>query len=66
MAHWNGKVTELKASTHMVLAGEDKDSENKERRKKWLSFSKRVLLFSLVSLAIAEISHCRALRKVFW
>lgn len=64
MAHWNGKVTELKASTHMVLAGED--SENKERRKKWLSFSKRALLFSLVSLAIAEISRCRALRKVFW
>lgn len=39
MAHRNGKVTELKASTHMVLAGEHKDTmKSKERRKKKKAF----------------------------
>lgn len=67
MAHRNGKVTELKASTHMVLAGEHKDTmKSKERRKKKrLSFSKRALLFSLVYFSIAGLSYCRALEKVF-
>lgn len=62
MAHWNGKVTEVTASTHMVLAEEDKDVVKvRKGGKKRLSFSRRALLYSLVSFALAGISYCRAL-----
>lgn len=39
MAHWNGKVTELKARTHMVLlAGEDKDTMKVRKGGKKMAF----------------------------
>lgn len=41
-AHWNGRVTDLKVSTHMDLAGEKKDTMKvRKRGEKNLSFSKR-------------------------
>lgn len=44
MAHCKGKITELKASTHMVLAGEDKDAVKlRKGGKKWLFILKKSL-----------------------
>lgn len=46
MAHWNGKVTELKAVTHMVLAGEDKDTVKIRKGGKNGFHSQKELCFS--------------------
>lgn len=55
MAHWKGKITELTASIHMVLAGEDKDAVKLGKGgKNGSSFSRSALLCSLVSFATAE------------
>ena len=68
MAYLNCKGIDLKTSTHMLLAGEDKKMMKiRKGGKKWLSFIVRKSSFpSLVSLAIAEISYYRASGKIFW